>query len=147
MITPKVRSALPWFLLTVFVCSSWFADDAGEHTGTRVHYLEIVTPEVDATCAAYARIHGMTFGDPEPTLGNARTAQLAGGGMVAVRAPMRATEEPVVRAYLLVDDIEAAAKTAAEAGGEIAHPPWEIPGRGMFAIYIQGGIEHALWKL
>ena len=64
-----------------------------------------------------------------------------------MRAPMHESEEPVVRPYLLVDDIEAASRTAAEAGGEIAHPPMEIPGHGKFAIYIQGGIHHALWQV
>lgn len=113
----------------------------------QLHYLEIVTPEVDATCATYAQLHGVTFGAPEAGLGNARTATLEGGGKIGVRAPMHATEEPVVRPYLLVDDIDAAAKAAVESGGEIAHPPLEIPGQGKFAIYIQGGIHHALWQV
>jgi predicted enzyme related to lactoylglutathione lyase len=60
---------------------------------------------------------------------------------------MHETEEPVVRPYLLVDDIEAAAKAAAEAAGEIAHPPMEITGHGKFAIFIQGGIQHAPWQV
>jgi predicted enzyme related to lactoylglutathione lyase len=113
----------------------------------QLHYLEIVTPDVDATCAVYARLHGVTFGEPQPELGNARTAPLAAGGTVGVRAPMHASEAPVVRPYLLVEDIEAAARSAVEAGAEIAHPPMEIPGRGKFAIYVQGGIHHALWQL
>ncbi len=65
---------------------------------------------------------------------------------MGVRAPMRETEEPVVRPYWLVDDIEAAVAAAVEAGGELAHPPMEIPGHGTFAIYIQGGIDHGLWQ-
>ena len=47
----------------------------------------------------------------------------------------------------LVRDIEAALRAAVEAGGEIAHPPMEIPGHGTFAIYIHGGVHHGLWKL
>ena len=39
------------------------------------------------------------------------------------------------------------ARTAVLAGGEIAHPPMEIPGRGKFAIYIQGGVHHGLWQV
>lgn len=113
----------------------------------KVQYLEIVTPDVDATCAAYAELHGVTFGPPDAGLGNARTAALANGGKIGVRAPMRETEEPVVRPYLLVDDIEAAVEAAQAAGGEIAHPPMEIPGHGKFAIYIQGGIQQGLWQL
>src|SRR5882757_292310 len=74
----------------------------------QVHYLEIVTKEVDAVCAAYAATTGVQFGKPDAGLGNARTAALPGGGLVGVRAPMRQTEEPVVWPYWLVDDIEAA---------------------------------------
>ena len=60
---------------------------------------------------------------------------------------MHETEEPVVRPYWLVDDIEAAVAAAVEAGGEIAHPPMEIPGHGTFAIYVHGGNDHGLWQL
>ena len=112
----------------------------------QIHYLEIVTEQVDAVCAAYAASNGVQFGEPDGGLGNARTAALAGGGLVGVRAPMHEAEEPVVRPYWLVDDIEAAAAAAVEAGGEVAHPPMEIPGHGTFAIYIQGGIHHGLWQ-
>lgn len=113
----------------------------------QIHYLEIVTPDVDAVCATYAQSLGVTFSEPEAGLGNARTVTLGNGGMIGVRAPMHETEEPVVRPYWLVDDIDAAAKAAVDAGGEIAHPPMEIPGHGTFAIYIQGGIHHGLWQI
>ncbi len=114
----------------------------------QIHYLEIVTKEVDAVCAAYAAVNGVQFGEPDAGLGNARTAGLPGGGQVGVgvRAPMHEAEEPVVRPYWLVDDIEAAVAAAVAAGGEVAHPPMEIPAHGTFAIYIQGGIHHGLWQ-
>lgn len=111
-----------------------------------IHYLEIVTMEVDAVCAAYGAAHTVQFSKPDAGLGNARTAGLPGGGLVGVRAPMHETEQPVVRPYWLVDDIEAALAASVEAGGEVAHPPMEIPGHGTFAIYIQGGVHHGLWQ-
>ena len=113
----------------------------------QVHYLEIVTQEVDAVCSAHEQLHGVTFSEGEPGLGNARTATLTNGGMIGVRAPMHESETPVVRPYLLVKDIDVAAAIAEKAGGEIAHPPLEIPGYGKFAIYIQGGIHHGLWQI
>lgn len=112
----------------------------------QIYYLEIVTSEVDAVCAAYAAANGAEFGEADAGLGNARTAALPGGGMVGVRAPLRDTEEPVVRPYWLVDDIEAAVARVVEAGGQVAHPPLELPGHGTFAIYIQGGVQHGLWQ-
>lgn len=113
----------------------------------KIQYLEIVTPEVDAVCAAYEGSLGVRFGEPEAALGNARAAALAGGGSIGVRAPMHESEEPVVRPYLLVDDIQAAVRAVASAGAEIAHPPMELPGHGTFAIYIQGGVHHGLWQV
>ena len=117
----------------------------GEHD-MRVHYLEIVTKDVDAVCAVYAAANGLRFGEPDAGLGNARTADLPRGGMVGVRAPMHESEQPVVRPYWLVDDIESALAAAVEAGAVVAHPPLEIPGHGTFAVYIEGGIQHGLWQ-
>ena len=113
----------------------------------QIHYLEIVTPDVDGVCATFSRLHDAKFGEPEALLGNARTAALPAGGRVGVRAPMHESEDPIVRPYLLVDDIEAAVAAAVEGGAEIAHPPLELPGLGKFAITIQGGVHHGLWQV
>lgn len=113
----------------------------------QIQYLEIVTKDVDAVCADYEKLHGVTFCAGDAGLGGARTVPLAGGGLLGVRAPLHETEQPVVRPYLLVENIEAAVAAATESGGEIAHPPMQIPGHGTFAIYIQGGIHHGLWQV
>lgn len=123
------------------------ADEHAEAAAIGVGYLEIVTGSVDETCTVLGEIHGVTFGEPIAALGNARTAELANGGRLGVRAPMRATEAPIVRPYLLVPDIQKAVKAAEQAGATIAFPPMEIPGQGTFSIYILGGIEHGLWQL
>ncbi len=118
-----------------------------EEKALKVQYLEIVTPSVKETCDALAEAHDVVFSEPIAELGNARTADLKGGGRIGVRAPMRDTEAPIVRPYVLVDDIEAAVKAAEMAGAKVALPPMEIPGGGTFSIYILGGIEHGLWQL
>lgn len=142
----------------ILVCSALLAAGCASNTkrtdpappghaeaAMHVRYLEIVTPDVDATCDALAAAHGVTFSEPIPELGNARTAPHA-GGRLGVRAPMRETESPVVRPYVLVEDIGAAVEAARAAGAEIAMPPTELPGQGTFAIYILGGIQHGLWQ-
>jgi len=62
----------------------------------QVQYLEIVTKDVDAVCAAYASVHKVQFGEPDAGLGNARTASLPGGGLVGVRAPLRDGRQSVI---------------------------------------------------
>ena len=112
----------------------------------QIHYLEIVTADVNPTCATYSRLYGVAFSDSDPSLGGARTAKLANGGAIGVRAPMHKAEQPVVRPYFLVGDIEASVTAASEAGAEVALPPTEIPGHGRFAILIQSGIQTGLWQ-
>ena len=112
-----------------------------------VQYLEVVTDDPDATCDALTKLHGVTFGEPEAGFGNGRTAALDGGGRIGVRAPMAEHEQPVVRPYVLVEDIETAVRAAEAAGGEIAMTATEIPGHGRFAIYFLGGIQYGLWEL
>lgn len=112
-----------------------------------IQFLEIVTPDVDSACDLYSMMYGVTFGDANPDLGGARTADLGGGGMLGIRGPLRDTETPVVRPYVLVDDISAAVSAAAIAGAEIAMMPTEITGYGQFAIIIHGGIESGLWQI
>lgn len=113
----------------------------------KIQYLEIVTPELDAVCATYSQVHGVEFGEPEPNLGGARTAKLGDGGVLGVRAPMREDEAPVVRPYMLVEDIQATVDAAAQAGAMVALPPMELPGHGTCAIVMQGGIESGFWQL
>lgn len=120
---------------------------AGTGNGMKVQYLEIVTPEVDAVCKTHEQLQGVTFGRPDANLGNARTAKLPNGGLLGVRAPLRATEKPIVRPYFLVKDIEDAVSKAAASGAKIALPPMQLPGHGTCAIFIQGGTEHGLWQL
>lgn len=156
MIRANARIALALFTLPLFLCAAatdaqdtQTADEtqANQEASMHVQYLEIVTSDVDATIEALAKAHGVTFGDPLPGFGNARTAALESGGQIGVRAPLAEHEQPVVRPYLLVDDIETALAAAESAGAQIAMGATEIPGSGTFAIYILGGIQHGLWQL
>jgi uncharacterized protein len=113
----------------------------------KIHYLEIVTTDVDAVCTAYASLTAERFSQPDPGLGNARTAALLGGGFIGVRSPMHAMEQPVTRPYWLVQDIEATVEAVVRASGTIVVAPLKIPGRGTCAIYFQGGVEHGLWQV
>jgi uncharacterized protein len=87
-----------------------------------VHYLEIVSNDVDTLTGLYERIHGVSFGLPDPDLGQARVATGADGTLVGIRKPLAAHEQPIMRTYLAVDDIQQAVKKAEEHGAIVAYP-------------------------
>jgi predicted enzyme related to lactoylglutathione lyase len=110
------------------------------------HYLEIVSNDVDTLTALYDRMHGLSFGPPDSDLGQARVATRADGTLVGIRKPLAAHEQPIVRAYLAVDDIQQAVKKAEDSGATIAYPPTRQGQRGTFAIVIQSDVQHGLWQ-
>jgi predicted enzyme related to lactoylglutathione lyase len=111
-----------------------------------VQYLEIVSNDVDSLTGLYERMHGLSFGPPDPDLGQARVATQADGTLVGIRKPLAAHEEPIMRSYLAVEDIHQAVKMAEDAGATIAYSPTAQGQRGTFAIVIQGDVEHGLWQ-
>lgn len=148
MTASATKILAPLVLLLVASAAIGVGQESEDERSMRVQYLEIVTPDVEETCESLAEIHDVEFSEPVAELGMARTAAMPDGGLLGVRAPMRDDEDPVVRPYLLVEDIEAAVASAEAAGAEIAIPPMELPGgRGTFAIYLHGGIQYGLWKL
>jgi hypothetical protein len=111
-----------------------------------VHYLEIVSPDADAVTTLYERVHGLAFGPPDADLGQARVATQADGTLVGVRRPLAAHGQPIVRAYVAVDDIQHAVTGAEQAGAVVAYPPTRQGQRGTFAILILGGAQLGLWQ-
>jgi len=112
-----------------------------------IHYLELVTTEPQVLRDFYSKAYGWEFSEATPELGGAYFAFMSNGSLWAIRGPMRESEAPVIRTYLRVHDIESAMKDAEELGALIALGPMEIPGRGIIAIYILGGIEQGLWQI
>ena len=117
-----------------------------DRAGVDVHYLEIVCPDVDAQCAALAQVHGVSFGEAVADLGGARVADAPGGSRIGVRAPLADHEQPIIRTYLAVDDIDDAVTKAKVAGAMIAYPPTRQGDTGVWAIYILDGVQVGLWQ-
>ena len=151
----KIRKLLSFYfislLLILFCCTNTPDIEGGyvqkfvpEHS---VHYLEIVTPDVEDMCALYTKSYGWKFQEMDPNLGNARVAKLPGGSLCGIRAPMRSDEKPIVRTYLRVTDIEASVQKVSQLGAKILIERMEIPGHGIIAIYENGGIQQGLWQV
>lgn len=111
-----------------------------------VHYLEIVSNDVDTLAVLYQRLHGLSFDPPDPDLGQARVATQTDGALVGIRKPLAEHEQPITRAYLEVEDIQRTVRKAEESGATIAYPPTRQGNHGTFAIVIQGDVEHGIWQ-
>jgi len=116
-------------------------------SSVKIHYLEVVTSNVDQVCDSYSQTLGVSFGEPIPELGDARTAKLFEGGLMGVRLPMHDAEEHTTRPYYLVPDIATAVEKAEELGALIAVPPMEILGYGKCAILMHGTIQSGVWEV
>jgi len=65
-----------------------------------IHYLEIVTPDAEASCDFYGQTYGWRFEKMAPELGGAFVAVLPNGSLCGIRAPMHELEKPTVRTYV-----------------------------------------------
>ena len=69
-----------------------------------IHYLEIVTPDVDAACRFYSSAYGWVFEPSGPELGFSFVAELTGGSRCGIRGPLSPEEMP--KGSALVNQIE-----------------------------------------
>jgi predicted enzyme related to lactoylglutathione lyase len=111
-----------------------------------LHYLEVVCRDVERQCSVFERAHGLSFGSVVPELGQARVAESPAGHLIGVRAPLAEHEEPIVRTYLAVDDINASVAEAEAAGAVVAYPPTQQGDTGTWAIYILDDVQMGLWQ-
>lgn len=111
-----------------------------------IHYLEIVSEDLEAQIQLYERMHGLSFSAADPDLGGAHVATCADGSLIGIRKPLAAHEQPIMRTYIAVEDIQRAAKAAEAQGALVAYPPTRQGQRGMFAIVMQSGVQHGLWQ-
>ena len=112
-----------------------------------IHYLEIITNDVDRDIKIFEITHGLRFGDPDAVLGGAQLAKTPDGGSIAIRAPMHDGEKPVARPYFLTKTLDDTFAALREIGAEIAIASMKIEGHGTIAIYIVDGVEYGLWQL
>lgn len=112
-----------------------------------IHYLEVVSADMDREIALFEAAHSVSFGDPVEALGGARTAMAPGGGIIGIRAPMHDAERTVARPYFLTETLDDQIAALSKLGAEIAIPRMEIEGHGVIAIYIVDGIEYGLWQV
>lgn len=143
----KTTVAIAAFLATITFGQASFATSSKTPAkAAKIHYLEVVTPDMAATIKLYEGMLGVSFGPKVPEMGNARLAKKSDGTMIGIRKPVADHEKPIVRTYLAVEDIDKAAAKAKSLGATIGYPPTQQGTWGKFSIVILGDVQHGLWQ-
>ena len=108
----------------------------------RIDYVELPSATAhELTRAFYARAFGWTFADYGPDYA-ATTNGVTDVGLQGERSEALSAPLPVIR----VDDLDAAFKQVADAGGVIAKPIFAFPGGRRFLFIDPSGSELAVWS-
>ena len=108
----------------------------------RIDYVELPSATAhELTRAFYARAFGWTFTDYGPDYA-ATTNGVTDVGLQGERSEALSAPLPVIG----VDDLDAAFKQVADAGGVIAKPIFAFPGGRRFHFIDPSGSELAVWS-
>ncbi|WP_181706344.1 VOC family protein [Chthonobacter rhizosphaerae] len=103
-----------------------------------VYWTELMTADVETAKAFYADIMGWTYStmpmpDGDYTLIHRDGMDAPAGGMKPW-AGAEGSPTNIWFTYFAVDNVDAALAKAADAGGTVVRPPFEVPGVGRIAI-------------
>jgi len=109
-------------------------------------YVDIGSPDVDATASFYSALFGWAVEDLGPEAGGYRMARI-GGDDVAGIGPAQNPGPPFWTTYFTVADPDETAKKVEAAGGSVLAPPMDIPGGGRIAVFMDPhGAAFSVWR-
>lgn len=121
------------------------ADPQNPPYSTIVH-CELYSEDPAATKAFYERVFDWQISEiPNAGYWIVRGPSRPHGGLLQRRAPSQpgGFHPPATLNYILVESVDDTAKKIVSAGGKILVPKYEVPGRGLFAVFeAPGGIVH-----
>ena len=103
----------------------------------KFHWNELMTRDLEAAKAFYAKVCGWSYEAMEVD-GMSYTIAMAGGepagGLFQMEGEEFEGEDDHWGAFVAVDDADAAAKAAKDAGGQILREPFDVTGVGRIAL-------------
>ncbi|MFJ7155606.1 VOC family protein [Streptomyces sp. NPDC101118] len=110
-------------------------------------WLDLGSPDTDATAAFYGAVFGWHFVSAGPEAGGYGFFEL-GGKTVAAVGPL--TEEgarPAWMVYFSTDDAQATAQAVTKGGGTVRAEPMDVMGEGWMGQFTDpGGAQFAIWQ-
>lgn len=109
-------------------------------------FIDIGSPDPDATAAFYSALFGWEVVDLGPDAGGYRMAQI-GGDDIAGIGPAQNPGPPYWTTYITVDDADAVAKKAEAAGATVIAPPFDVLQAGRMAVIADpNGAVFSVWQ-
>jgi uncharacterized protein len=109
-------------------------------------YVDIGSPDPDATAAFYSALFGWTVNDLGPDAGGYKMAQIDGDDVAGI-GPQQAPGPPYWTTYFTVDDADAAAKAVEAAGGSVLAPGMDVMDAGRMAVCMDpNGAAFSVWQ-
>jgi predicted enzyme related to lactoylglutathione lyase len=109
-------------------------------------YVDIGSPDPDATAAFYSALFGWTVNDLGPDAGSYKMAQIDGDDVAGI-GPQQAPGPPYWTTYISVDDADATAKQVEAAGGTVIVPAMDVMDAGRMAVCMDAnGAVFSVWQ-
>ena len=110
---------------------------AENHVG-KVIFVELVTPDLDASKQFYTALFGWTFHDVSASGMEYAEASIEGrpvAGLVHRAVPSGEHRQPAWLTFIAVRDVDAVRKTALQHGAKVLLEPHDVPNRGREAVF------------
>lgn len=111
-------------------------------------WLDLSSPDVEATAAFYAKLFGWSYDVSGPEFGHYHMALRDGRAVAGLGQMPEGSETPSMwTVYVKADDADAMAERAGRLGGATLAGPMEVPGQGRLAVVQDpGGSIFGLWQ-
>jgi hypothetical protein len=110
-------------------------------------WIDLATDDLAAASAFYRAVFGWEFDEPATDRDSYTTVRLRGKAVAGIFVPGRAGIPVVWTTYLAADDVDIAAKTIAEHGGQLLTPVMDVPGDGRMVVAADpAGAVFGVWQ-
>ena len=116
------------------------------HPAGTPSYVDIGSPDPDATAAFYSALFGWKVNDLGPDAGGYKMAQIDGDDVAGI-GPQQAPGPPYWTTYVSVDNVDDTSKKVEAAGGTVLVPAMDVMEAGRMAVYMDpNGAAFSAWQ-
>ena len=123
--------------------------EVSEHPPSTPSWVDLGTPDIDATVEFYGTLFGWEAAEGENAAetGGYRLATLRGKPVAGLMPLMEEEQQPAWSTYVSVEDADAVAGKARDAGGQVVAEPMDVMDLGRMALFTDPtGAFFGIWQ-